>query len=341
MRVLIYGAGAIGGYLGALLAHSGADVTLVARGATLDAIGERGLQVEWAAGGRRLQVALPTCAPGRTEGRFDAVFVTLKSMQLAAAARAIAAAVKPDGVLVMIQNGLPWWYFEGVDGTLRGTSLRSLDPDGTLAAEFDLAQVVGAVIYKPVMVVEPGCLFVPDVRADRLVIGEIDGRLSPRLDRIAALVGGAGLPVEITADIRAAKWAKLMVNLVWNPLTALTQSPSGFIANIAPAAQLVRAMLAEGAAVAASVGVRVDADPEAELRRVAGNLSQLPSMLQDVRAGRPLEWHAILGAVTEIAGLTGTAVPTLNNIGALLGVLDQRIRTDGAGIAPAATREQT
>jgi 2-dehydropantoate 2-reductase len=337
MRVLVYGAGAIGGYLGALLAQHGADVTLVARGAQLDAIATRGLQLEWH-DGRSIQVQVPACGPGQASGRFDVVFVTLKSMQLAAAARDIMAAVADDGALVMVQNGLPWWYFERFEGAGEGTPLRSLDPDGTLAAAFDLDRVVGAVIFKPVMSAAPGRLYVPDVKGEKLQIGEVDGRRRPRLDAIARLVSAAGLPVEITDDIRAAKWDKLMVNLVWNPLTALTQSPSGAIAAHPAAADLVRAMMAEGAAVAASVGVKVRVDAEAELQRVAGIFQQLPSMLQDVRAGRPLEWEAILGAVIEIAQLRGVPVPSLKNIAACLGVLDLRLRADGTGIGPLAAR---
>jgi 2-dehydropantoate 2-reductase len=333
MRVLVYGAGAIGGYLGALLAQHGADVTLVARGRTLDALGTHGVRLEWASG-RTVHARPRVVGPGQTGGGYDLVFVTLKATQLADAGPDLMAAVGSTGTLVMIQNGLPWWYFDRFTGPGQGTRLRSLDPDGGLAAAIDLDRVVGAVIYKPVMARAPGRLFLPEVMADKLIVGELDGVHRPRLEAIAALLEPAGMPVEITPDIRSAKWTKLLVNLVWNPLTALTQSPSGAIAAYPPAADLVRAMMAEGAAVAASVGVQVEADAEAELKRVHGNMSQLPSMLQDVRAGRPLEWQAILGAVVEIAEARGVPVPCMKNIAACVGVLDLRLRSDGAGIAP-------
>jgi 2-dehydropantoate 2-reductase len=333
MRILIYGAGAIGGYLGALLAQRGDDVTLLARGATRAALARDGLQVTWH-DGRKLHVHVPTCEPGQLPGRFDLVIVTLKSMQLPEAARAIAAAVTPDGALLMVQNGLPWWYFDRVPSPWAGTQLRSLDPDGALAATLDLDRVVGAVIYKPVMATAPGQLFIPAAKGERLVVGEVDDRPTPRLQRIADRVGGAGLPVEIAPDIRAAKWEKLLVNLVWNPLCALTQSPSGFIAAAPGGPALARAMMAEGLAVARSLGVSTGFDPDAELRRVEGNFTQQPSMLQDVRAGRPLEWQAIVGAVIETAALTGVPVPTLTTIAACVGVLDQRIRADGVAFSP-------
>jgi len=334
MRVLIYGAGAIGGYLGAILSRSGVDVTILARGATFDAIKSHGLTVDWAVDHERLVVNPSVCTSEESVGVFDLIFVTLKSMQIASAAENIVSKLKPQGSMVMIQNGLPWWYFDSIDSPWRGLTLHSLDPEGVLKKYINLSQVIGAVIHKPVMVTKPGQLYVPDVRADRLVIGELDGQHRARLDVIASLVGGAGLSVEMTNDIRAAKWIKLMVNLVWNPLTALTQSPSGAIVDFLPAKALVESILHEGVLVAASLGVNIDCDAEAEFRRVAGNYTQIPSMLQDVRAGRPLEWQAILGSVIEIAGLTKVSVPTLKTISACIGVLDQQIRTQEIGIGP-------
>jgi 2-dehydropantoate 2-reductase len=334
MRVLIYGAGAIGGYLGAVLSRSGVDVTILARGATFDVIKSHGLAVDWAVGNEHLVVHPPVCTSDESDGLFDVIFVTLKSMQIASSAENIVSKLRPQGCMVMVQNGLPWWYFQGIDSPWRGVSLSSLDPNGILKKYINLSQVIGAVIHKPVMVTKPGHLYVPEVRADRLVIGELDGRHRPRLDAIASMVGGAGLPVEITNDIRAAKWIKLMVNLVWNPLTALSQSPAGAIADFPQAKELVKSILEEGSLVAASVGIKVDCDSDAEFLRVTGNYTQIPSMLQDVRAGRPLEWQAILGSVIEIAGLTKVSVPTLKNIAACIGVLDQRIRSEGIGIGP-------
>ncbi|MBS0382097.1 MAG: hypothetical protein JSR56_06670 [Proteobacteria bacterium] len=213
MRVLIYGAGAIGGYLGALLARQGVEITLLARGTTLDALVTEGLHVAWA-DGRSLHVRPHACAPGEYQDRFDLVFVTLKSMQLADAAPDISRALVPGGALVMIQNGLPWWYFERIESPWRGMRLHSLDPDGALTAGFDLEAVVGAVIYRPVMVTAPARLFVPHLAINRLVVGEIDNRASTRLQTIAQLLSGTGLQVETSTNIRAAKWAKLLMNLV-------------------------------------------------------------------------------------------------------------------------------
>ena len=333
MRTLIYGAGAIGGYVGGLMAKAGNDVTLLARGAHAAALERDGLTIEWH-DGRNLHVRPSVALPGAAIGKFNKIFVTLKSMQLADAAADIARLLAPGGSLVMIQNGLPWWYFERLDSPLAGTRLKSLDPDGRLAQEFDLERVIGAVIYKPVMLAAPGRLFIPKVPLDRLIIGELDGGISERARRVAAQVSAAGLPTEVTPDIRLEKWQKLGSNLVWNPLSALTQSTSGYVAASPAGADLVHRMIGEGRAVAASVGVTIDLDAETELKRVKGNFSQQPSMMQDIRAGRPLELGAILGVVIEIAALTGVPVPTLTDIATCVDLLDRRVREDRVGITP-------
>jgi len=333
VRTLIYGAGAIGGYVGGLLAKAGNDVTLLARGAQAAALERDGLSIEWP-DGRKLEVKTPVLLPGAQSAPFDTIFVTLKSMQLADAATDIARLLAPGGSLVMIQNGLPWWYFERLDSPFAGARLKSLDPDGRLAQVFDLDRVIGAVIYKPVMLTGPGRLFIPKVPLDRLIIGELDGRASERANDVAAAVTAAGMPTEITGDIRLEKWQKLGGNMVWNPLCALTQSTSGYIAASPAGADLVRRMMAEGKAVAASIGVAIELDAETELARIKTNFTQQPSMMQDIRAGRPLELGAILEVVIEIAALTGVAVPTLANIAACVDLLDRRVREDRIGIAP-------
>ncbi|HEY4542421.1 MAG TPA: 2-dehydropantoate 2-reductase [Noviherbaspirillum sp.] len=333
MRILIYGAGAIGGYLGAVLSEAGLDVSLLARGATHAALAAGGIVLEQA-NGRRRRVPLRVLHADEVDGGYDLVLVTLKATQLAAAAPHIAATAGPDASIVMIQNGLPWWYFEQIDSPLHGTRLHSLDPDGALARGFELERVVGAVIYQPVTVRAPGHLLTPGTAPARLIIGEIDNRIRPRTERITDLLGTEGLEVSATSDIRREKWRKLLINLVWNPLCALTQSAPGHIAALPGGARLVGQLLQEATTVAAALSVQLDCDPERELQRVAGNFDQQPSMLQDLRAGRALETDAILNSVIEIADLVGVAVPTLRNIASCIALLDQRLREDAVAIRP-------
>jgi 2-dehydropantoate 2-reductase len=251
---------------------------------------------------------------------------------LAAAAKSIVSLLAPDGVMVMIQNGLPWWYFDGVESAYQGARLPCLDPDGVLQREIALAQVVGAVIYRPVTQTAPGKIYLPKVMPPKLLIGEIDNQLSARLQAIADLVSRAGLPTEATQDIRRAKWQKLMMNLIWNPLCSITQSSPGYIVQSTLAADMVGLMMGEGSAVARSVGIELNADPQVELERVRGNLAQQPSMLQDVRAGRPIEFDAIMNAVVEMAQLTRVPVPTLKSVAAMLDVLNAGIIRQGQGV---------
>lgn len=330
-RILVYGAGAIGSFIGAVLAESGADVTLLARGTHAEALlAQGGLSLQQP-GGRDRHVPLRVCRPGEPQGVFDIVFVTLKSTHIAAAAADMMRVVSPQGALVMVQNGLPWWYFDGIDHPLRGTVLRSLDPDGELGRTIDLKRVIGAVIYRPSDMIAPGVIRVPVTSKQRLVIGEIDGSLSGRCRQIQQLLAAADFPVEITADIRAAKWQKALANLLWNPLAAITQSTPGEISAFGPAHHLVAAVLHEGAAIAASVGISLSSDLDAELKRSANNFLP-PSMLQDVRSGRPLELDAIVHAAVEIAALNNVPVPTLKALAACAALLDRKIREDGSAV---------
>ncbi len=331
MRILIYGAGAIGSDLGALLTASGEDVTLLARGAQLAALKSVGVTIE-RKGKAPQQVPVQAASAEECRGPYDLIFVTLKSTQLEDAAADIVSRLSPDGAMVMIQNGLPWWYFEGIDSPFAGSPLPCLDPSGRLRAQIPLARVVGAVIYRPVTQLAPGKIFLPEIMPPRLWIGEVDNRISERLRAIADLVSRAGLPTDPTSDIRQAKWQKLMMNLIWNPLCAITQSSPGHIVASPLAADMVRLMLGEGSAVARSVGVSVQADPDAELERIRQNFTQQPSMLQDVRAGRSIESDAIVNAVVDMARLTGVPVPTLKSVAAWLDVLNQAVIRQGQGI---------
>jgi 2-dehydropantoate 2-reductase len=320
-----------------LLSESGEDVQLLARGAQLAALQANGVTVEYQGQPSR-QVPVKALSAEACRGRFDLIFVTLKSTQLADAAKSIVSLLAPNGVMVMIQNGLPWWYFDGIESAHQGARLPCLDREGGLQREMPLTSVVGAVIYRPVTQTAPGKIYLPTVMPPRLQIGEVDNRVSERLQTIANLVSRAGLPTEVTQDIRRAKWQKLMMNLIWNPLCSITQSSPGYIVQSALAADMVGLMLSEGAAVARSVGIDLKTDPQAEIDRVRSNLAQQPSMLQDVRAGRPIEFDAIMNAVVEMANLTGVPVPTLKTVAAMLDVLNAGVIRQGQGIGFQAKR---
>ena len=334
MRILIFGAGAIGGYLGGILTLAGADVTLAARGAQYEALAKKGLTLEGSKSGRPDPIRVRVCRPGEEKPPYELIFIGLKSQQIPDSVAHISRLLAPGGMLLFPQNGIPWWYFEKLDSPLRGTRLPSLDPQGMLAKTFPLDAVVGAVTYKPAELVEPGRIRLADQATDRLVIGEIDNTVTPRLQAIKSVIEPAGWPVVITEDIRTFKWRKLLSNAVFNPLGAITQSSALQLVKLPGTRRLALAMIEEVSAVAASVGVVPDMTPEAMVAATEKRVEIASSTLQDVRAGRPMELDAIDNAVIDIARLTGVSTPNLELVAACANALNRRIVEDQWALRP-------
>jgi 2-dehydropantoate 2-reductase len=335
MRILVYGTGAIGGFLGGILTVAGADVTLLARGKQYEALSKKGLILEGPKSGRPDPIRVRVVRPNEAKRGYDLIFLGLKSQQLAAAAAHMVGLLAPGGSIVLGQNGLPYWYFDKIDSPLRGSRIPSVDPDGTLAKTIPLDAVVGGVIFKPADLVEPGRIRLADQASDRLVIGEIDGTKTARLDAIKAAIEPAGWPVTITDDIRGVKWRKQLSNAVLNPLAAITQATHRQIGEYAATQRYARLMMAEVIAVAASVGVKLDATPDQLIDDVVKRVGIPSSTLQDVRAGRSLELDALTNAVIDIGRLTGVPTPNLEIVSACAGLLNERIVKDAVAFAPA------
>ena len=338
MRILVFGAGAIGGYLGAILSAAGADVTLVARGAQYDALSRRGVILE-SPKRRSDPIRVNVCRQGEERPPYDLIFICLKSQQIGESAAHVAGLLAHDGSLVFPQNGIPWWYFEKLDSPLRGTRLPSLDPDGRIASAFPLDTVIGAVIYLPTDHPEPGRIVLADQPTDRLVVGELDGELRPRLEAIKALLEPAGLPVVATDRIRDFKWQKLLSNGVFNLLCTITQSSPQQVVMFPETQKVARAMLEEFLAVAAAVGVVPKPSTDDILAYTRNRAGLPPSTLQDARAGRTLELDALDNAVLDIARLTGVPAPTLEHVVACANLLNRRIVEDGVAFRPAPLRK--
>jgi len=339
MRILIYGAGATGGYIGGILTAAKADVTLVARGAHHDAMKSRGLILEGKQSGRPDPIRVNVCKPGEEKPPYDLIIVGLKSQQIAGAAARMVSLLAKDGMILLGQNGLPYWYFEKLDSPLRGSRLPSVDPDGTLAKTLPLDAVIGGVTNKPADLVEPGRIRLADQATDRLVIGELDNRITPRLQAIKSIIEPAGCPVLLSDNIRAVKWRKLMSNGVFNPLGALTQSSALQIGEYEPTRRVARLMIDEVLAVAASVGIKPDMTADQMVDDVRKRVGILSSTLQDVRFGRELELGAIVDAVIDVGRLTRVPTPYLEVASACAGLLNQRIVNDGVAFAPTVIRK--
>jgi 2-dehydropantoate 2-reductase len=331
MKTLVYGAGAIGSWLTAELTKANHDVCLLARGENLRNLQANGVKYR-EIGSEQFIVPVRCIAPESTEKNFDIIFVTLKSMQIADAAQDIVAKLSPGGSLVMIQNGLPWWYFSGIDSPWSGRRLETLDIDGSLTKNIPLEAIVGGVIFRPVIKVGPTEYVLPKVPKSWLTIGEVNNQIRPRLYEIEKLVASTGFGVQVVQDIRKAKWQKLLRNIVWNTLCTIGQTPPGRYEAHPYGSEIVHLIMNEALAVAHQLGIDLDITPENELLSVKGDFRNTPSMLQDIRAGRPLESAAIIKVVIEMGEILNIPTPTLRMISLLVDVLNQTAQEEGGGI---------
>jgi 2-dehydropantoate 2-reductase len=322
VKFVIVGAGATGAFLGARLARAGVDVTLVARGAHLAAMRERGVEVRDDGGSF---VAHPPCTDDLsvvTEA--DAVFLTLKAHSLPDMAPRLGPLLGPDTAIVTGQNGIPWWYFERHGGPLDGTRLRTVDPGGIIATHIDARRVVGCVVYPATSIIAPGV--VQHVEGNRFSLGELDGTTTERCRAIAAALIKGGLKAPIRPRIRDEIWLKLLGNVCFNPLSALTRATMVQIATDPEMRPVAQAMMEEADSVARALGIDLAIGVEQRLAGAEKVGAHKTSMLQDVESGRPLEVEALIGAVLEIATLLGLSLPHLRTVYACARLLDENLR---------------
>jgi 2-dehydropantoate 2-reductase len=325
LKLVIVGAGATGGFLGARLARAGEDVTLVARGAHLAAMRAHGLRVLSPDGDF---VTHPACTDDLgAVGAAEVVFLTVKAHSLPALAPQIGPLLGPDTAVVTAQNGIPWWYFERQDGPLANTRLETVDPGGVIAANIESRRVLGCVVYPATRLVEPG--IVEHVEGSRFTVAEIDDSRTERREAIVAALGRAGLKSPGRVRIRQEIWLKLLGNVAFNPISALTRATLVDIATFPETRAVARAAMEEANQVARAMGIQLEIGVEQRLAGAEKVGAHKTSMLQDVETGRPLEIEALVGAVVELAGLLAVPVPHLQTLYASTKLLDRTLR--GAG----------
>jgi 2-dehydropantoate 2-reductase len=314
LRICIVGAGAIGGLMGASLARAGHEVSVVARGEHLAAIGRQGLAVR--RGEERWTARPAAAADPDAFGAQDVVVIALKATAIGPMLPRLAPLLGPDTAVVTAINGLPWWYFQREGGRFDGSRIECLDPDGAMAAALDPHQLVGCVVHASAEVTAPG--EVHHTSGTAFILGELDGATTPRLERFGAAMRAAGFDPILSARIRDDIWTKLIGNLSYNPVAALTGALMSEINANAGLIALIRRMMLEGMAVGAAYGARfsVTIDERFAMARKLG--SAKISMLQDMERGRPLELDAIVGAVTELGRRAGVATPAIDGVEALI-----------------------
>jgi 2-dehydropantoate 2-reductase len=314
MKVCIYGAGAIGGFIGARLAAAGGcSVAAVARGATLQALREHGWRLQQ--GDALVRAPLATAADDpRALGEMDLVVVAVKGPALGEVARRIGPLLGPHTVVLPAMNGVPWWFSQSTPA-LAEAPLRSVDPDGAIAAHIPLERVVGCVVHASIYTPEPG--LVAQRMGQGLIIGEPAGGLTPRVERLAGLLARAGFEATASANVRQDIWYKLWGNMTMNPVSAITGATVDRIMADPLVLAFCTAAMEEAAAVGARIGCAVAQSAE-DRHAVTRKLGRFrTSMQNDVDAGRAIELDALVTVVREIAQRLQLATP---NIDALLGL---------------------
>jgi 2-dehydropantoate 2-reductase len=326
MKITVFGAGAIGGHLGALLSREGYDVSLVARGAHLEAMREKGLKL--ITGDRQFVTHPRVTDDPSTLGPQDYVVISLKSHQAPDAVEAMQPLLGPDTTVANAMNGVPWWYFYKLPGAFENRRVKAVDPDGKLWDGIGPERAIGCITYVASEVIEPGV--VKSGGSFRYLIGEPDGSESERCLKFQEAVNACGIETLVRPEIRKDIWVKLMGNMAYNPTSALTLAHSGALVEEPASEALLRRLMSEVIAIATALG----SDPEASIdARIEGTRKSAAfhktSMLQDLERGRPMEINPIVGAAAELAGLVGVDTPTIDTVLALV-----RVRARMSGLLP-------
>lgn len=323
MKIAIVGAGAIGGYLGAKLAIAGEDVTFIARNRNLEAIRANGFRLVLEDGSEQHAPTAKAVQRMAEAGPQDVVLLTVKAHQVGDLLPELGELFGPETMVVTMINGVPWWYFDRLEGPYEGRRLESVDPGGRIAAHIEPRRIIGSIVYPASELVAPGVVKV--IEGNRFTIGELDGSRSERVERLSQALMKAGFKAPVSRDIRSELWIKLWGNLSFNPISALTHATLEDICRFPPTRALAARMMGEAQAVAEALGVRFKITLEQRIAGAEAVGAHKTSMLQDVEAGRALELEALVGAVVELGRITGVPTPTIEAIHATASLLGRTI----------------
>ena len=322
MKVCIYGAGAIGGWMGVKLAKAGCEVGVVARGATLEALSQHGLRLQ--EGGETLTVPVKASASPADLGVQDLVVVAVKAPAMADVARAIRPLLGPETMVLTAMNGVPWWFFQGFGGDYQGRRLKAVDPDGAIAEAIPAKHIIGCVVHASCALQGPG--FVQHHFGNGLIVGEPSGAKSQRVVQLADLLQKAGFATTLSEQIQKDAWYKLWGNMTVNPVSAMTGATTDLILGDDLVRGFISAVMLEAREIGARIGVPIAQMPE-DRHQVTRKLGSFkPSMLQDVEAGKPVEIDALVTVVREMGEMTGVPTPFTD---ALLGLARLHARVHG------------
>ncbi|AJC21693.1 2-dehydropantoate 2-reductase [Pandoraea pulmonicola] len=332
MKICIYGAGAIGGYLGVQLARAGADVSLVARGPHLAAMRENGLKL--LIDGEERVTQLRCTDDARELGPQDYVIIALKAHSVPSVLDAMQPLLGPDTAVVTAVNGIPYWYFYKHGGALEGSTLESIDPNGRQWRELGPERAIGCVVYPATEVVAPGVI--QHVYGNKFPLGEASGERTERVEKLSKLMIEGGLDAPIRENIRDEIWLKLWGNLCFNPISALTHGTLDIIASDPGTRAIARAMMLEAKAIGDKFGVHFRVDVERRINGAGAVGAHKTSMLQDLERGRAMEIDPLVSVVQEMGRLANVPTPTLDVVLAL--VKQREFMTQPEAVAAAQER---
>jgi 2-dehydropantoate 2-reductase len=322
MKVCIVGAGAIGGYMAVRIANAGHNVSVIARGPHLAAIKARGMKLIEENDEFVAENLTATEFVGEL-GPMDVVLLALKAHQIVPIVNDMSVLLGPNTVIVTLQNGIPWWYFQNFAGDYANRVVETVDPGGLLFNSIDPDRLIGCIAYPATTISKPGVI--QHIEGNRFPVGELSGMKTERVQMVSDLFAESGFKSRIIDDIRSEIWLKLWGNLTFNPISALTHSTLVDICQFPLTRQLAVAMMTEAQTVGERLGAHFRIPME---KRIAGAESvgkHKTSMLQDVEAGKPIEIESMLGAVIELAEVTGVQTPTLRAIYACVSLLDKTL----------------
>lgn len=327
MKICIVGAGSMGGMMGVKLHNAGEEVTLIARGPHLAAIqANNGLKLIMSDGTEEFAEGIAATDDMHSVEPQDLVILAVKAHQITPIVNAVNALLGEDSILLTIQNGILWWYFQLHGGEFDNHVLQTIDPGGHLNSTFDPRRIIGSVSYPAAEISAPG--EITHIEGVRFPIGELDGVEKERTRMLADLLNRAGFKSPILESIRAETWLKVMGNLSFNPVSALTHATLEDICRFAPSRDLIDRMMTECREVARSLGVEIRLSNE---RRIAGAEKvgkHKTSMLQDIEVGKALEIDGLIGAVIEMAELTNVDVRSTETVYSLIRLLDHTVQTE-------------
>ena len=322
MKICIFGAGAIGGYLGAKLTAHGTDVSLVARGPHLDAMRTNGLRLIDETG--ETNVRVNASSDPADLGEQDYLVITLKAHSVPPMVEKMAPLIGKHTTILSCVNGVPWWYFYKLGGDLEGTQLESVDPAGAQWNGFGPEKVLGCVVYPAAEVVEPGVI--KHIEGNRFSLGEPDGQKSDRIVTLSKIFSEAGLKAPVRPRIRDEIWVKLWGNLSFNPISALTHATLDILCTDPSTRIVARNMMLEAQEIAEKLGVKFPIDVDRRIEGGAAVGAHRTSMWQDLDMGRPMEIDALVGSVKELGRITDTPTPTIDVV---LGLIQMRGKIAG------------